>query len=246
MKKLLLRSAVFSTVLTFQCGAFLHRYMPRVEAMTVPSADMDPHMSMTKLRPPQPGDKARADAVVAAAKKAAEHYRDYRVAEADGYTVFMPDQHQNVYHFVRESADPETRGNFDPNRPPALLYTKTDGPNPDYKLVGVMYTAPYGATEEELNARVPLSIAQWHEHINMCVPPQPEQRNWLMGDRQFGLSGSITTAEACNAAGGHFRSHLSGWMTHVYPFETDSRKVWSAGMDDDHGMAHDSMPGMKM
>jgi hypothetical protein len=246
MKKLLLRSALFSTVLTFPCSALPHRYMPRVEAMAAPTADMDPHMSMTKLRTLLPGDKARADAVVAAAKKAAEHYRDYRVAEADGYTIFMPDQHQNVYHFVRESADPETTVNFDPNRPPALLYTKTDGPNPDYKLVGVMYTAPYGATEEELNARIPLSIAQWHEHINMCVPPQPEQRNWLVGDRQFGLSGSITTAEACRAAGGHFRSHLSGWMTHVYPFETDSRKVWSAGMDDDHGMAHDSMPGMKM
>jgi hypothetical protein len=80
----------------------------------------------------------------------------------------------------------------------------------------------------------------------MCVPPQPEQRNWLMGDRQFGLNGSITTAEACRAAGGHFRPHLSGWMTHVYPFESDSTKVWSAGMDDDHGMALDSMPGMKM
>ena len=168
MKKLLLRSVVFSTLLAFLCGAISHRYMPRVEAMAAPAADMDPHMSMTKLRPLQPGDKARADAVVAAAKKAAEHYRDYRAAEADGYTIFMPDQHQNVYHFVRESADPETKVNFDPNRPPALLYTKTDGPNPDYKLVGVMYTAPYGATEEELNARIPLSIAQWHEHINMC------------------------------------------------------------------------------
>ena len=41
--------------------------------MAAPAADMDPHMSMTKLRPLQPGDKARADAVVAAAKKAAEH-----------------------------------------------------------------------------------------------------------------------------------------------------------------------------
>ncbi|HTF63849.1 MAG TPA: hypothetical protein VK638_14265, partial [Edaphobacter sp.] len=80
MKKLLLRSVVFSTLLTFPCCAISHRYMPRVEAMAAPAADMDPHMSMTKLRPLQPGDKARADAVVAAAKKAAEHYRDYRVA----------------------------------------------------------------------------------------------------------------------------------------------------------------------
>jgi hypothetical protein len=246
MKKLLLRPLVFSTLLTFLCCAIPHRYIVTVDAMAAPAADIDPHMSMTKLRPLQPGDKARADAVVAAAKKAAERYRDYRVAEAEGYTIFMPDQHQNVYHFVLESADSETKALFDPNRPPALLYTKTDGPIPDYKLVGVMYTAPFGATEEELNARIPLSIARWHEHINMCVPPQPEKRNWLMGDQQFGLSGSITTAEACKTAGGHFKSHLSGWMTHVYPFETDSTKVWSAGMDDDHGMANHSMPGMKM
>jgi hypothetical protein len=144
MKKLLLRSAVFSTLLTFLCGAISHRYIPRVEAMAAPAADMDPHMSMSKLRPLQPGDKARADAVVAAARKAAERYRDYRVAEADGYTIFMPDQHQNVYHFVLDSADSETKAYFDPNRPPALLYTKTDSPNPGYKLVGVMYTRLMG------------------------------------------------------------------------------------------------------
>ena len=112
MKKLLLRSAMFSTLLTFLCGAISHRYIPRVEAMAAPAADMDPHMSMTKLRPLQPGDKARADAVAAAAKKAAEHYRDYCVAEADGYTIFMPDQHQNVYHFVLQSAASDTKAHF--------------------------------------------------------------------------------------------------------------------------------------
>jgi hypothetical protein len=64
-----------------------------------------------------------------------------------------------------------------------------------------------------------------------------------MGDPTFGLSGSITTAEACRAAGGTFRPHLAGWMIHVYPFETDPTKVWSAGMGDDHGK---SMPAMKM
>jgi len=106
--------------------------------------------------------------------------------------------------------------------------------------------ARYGATEEELNARIPLSIAQWHVHLNMCVPQQLEGRDWLMDDATFGLNGSITTAEACTAAGGHFRPHLSGWMIHVYPFETDPAKVWSAGMGDDHGMEHNSMPGKKM
>ena len=158
----------------------------------------------------------------------------------------MPDRHQNVYHFIRESSNLGDRERFDPDQPPALLYTKIEGPSPGFKLIGVMYMARYGATDEELNARIPLSIAQWHVHLKMCGPPQPEERNWLMGDPTFGLSGSIATAEACAAAGGYFKPHLSGWMVHVYPFETDPAKLWGAGMDDDHGMEHNSMPGMKM
>jgi hypothetical protein len=245
MKKLPLRSVVFTTFLMVVCAAILHNDL-RAQSMAGPASDMDPHMGMTKLRPPQPGDQARADIILAAAKKAAQRYRDFRKAEADGYTIFMPDQNQDVYHFIRESLNLGDRARFDPDQPPALLYTKIEGPNPGYKLVGVMYMARYGTTDEELNARIPLSVAQWHVHLNMCVPPQPEQRNWLMGDSIFGLSGSITTAEACTAAGGNFKPHLSGWMVHVYPFETDPAKVWGTGMDDHQGMEHNSMPGMKM
>ncbi len=243
MNKLPFRSVVFSTFLIVVCGAVSHNDV-RAGSMAGPATEMDPHMSMTKLRPRQPGDQARADAIVAAAKKAAERYRDYRKAEADGYTIFMPEQRQNVYHFIRESSVLENKEHFDPGQPPGLLYTKIDGPTPGYKFIGVMYMARYGAAEEELDARVPLSIAQWHVHLNLCVPQQPEQRNWLMGDPTFGLNGSITTPEACRAAGGFFRPHLSGWMIHVYPFESDPAKVWSAGMGDDHGMEHNPTPGM--
>jgi hypothetical protein len=242
MNKLLLRSVVFLTLLVVVCAAVVHNQLT-AKSMAEPATDADPHMSMTKLRPPRPGDQARADAIVAAAKKTAERYRDYRKAEADGYTIFMPDQRQNVYHFILESPSSDDKERFDPDQPRGLLYTKIDGPTPGYKLIGVMHMARYGATEEELNARIPLSIAQWHQHLNMCVPQQPEQRNWLTGDPTFGLNGSITTAEACRAAGGTFRPHLAGWMIHVYPFETDPAKVWSAGMGDDHGK---SMPAMKM
>src|SRR5581483_11244791 len=42
--------------------------------------DMGPHMKMTALRPVQPGDEQRAQAVVEAARKAADRYKDYRVA----------------------------------------------------------------------------------------------------------------------------------------------------------------------
>jgi hypothetical protein len=245
MNKLPLCSVVFSTFLTVVCGAIAHNGV-RAESVPGPVTDVDAHMSMTKLRPLRPGDQARADTIVAAAKKAAEKYRDYRKAQADGYTIFMPDQHQNVYHFIRESSTLADKERFDPDQPPALLYTKIDGPAPGYKLIGVMYMARYGASEEELNARIPLSIAQWHVHLNMCVPPQPEQRNWLMDDPTFGLNGSITTAEACTAAGGYFKPHLSGWMVHIYPFETDTAKVWSPGMGDNHAAQHKSMPGTKM
>jgi hypothetical protein len=245
MKKLPLRSLVFSTFLIVVCAAISHDNLG-AQSVAGRASDMDPHMGMTKLRPPQPGDQARAEAILAAAKKAAEGYRDYRKAEADGYTIFMPDQHQNVYHFIRESSNIGDKERFDPDQPPALLYMKIEGPSPAYKLIGVMYMARYGATDEELNARIPLSIARWHVHLNMCVPPQPEGRNWLMSDPTFGLNGSITTAEACTAAGGNFKPHLSGWMVHLYPFETDPAKVWGAGMDDDHGLEHNSMSGMKM
>jgi hypothetical protein len=55
MKKLLLRSVVFSTLLTFLCSAISYRHIPGVEGMAAPAADMDPHMSMSKRRPLQRG-----------------------------------------------------------------------------------------------------------------------------------------------------------------------------------------------
>lgn len=83
MKKLPLRSVVFFTFLVVVCAAVLREDL-RAQSAAVSASDMDPHMGMTKMRPPQPGDQARADAILAAAKKAAERYRDYRKAEADG------------------------------------------------------------------------------------------------------------------------------------------------------------------
>src|ERR1700737_4445445 len=123
MNKLPLRSVVFSTFLIVVCGAVSHNDV-RAESLAGPATDMDPHMTMTKLRPPRPGDQARADAIVAAAKKAAERYRDYRKAEADGYTIFMPEQHQNVYHFILEAPGSGDNERFDPDQPRGLLYTK--------------------------------------------------------------------------------------------------------------------------
>jgi len=221
----------------------------RVRSIVHPPAaveahDMGGHMTMTTLHPAQPGDKERADQIVVAARKFADNYKDYKKALADGYVIFHPEIPQHVYHFTNNQAAIATTLHFDPARPTSLLYEKIPG---GYKLVGVMYTAPFRAQETELDRRVPLSIAQWHLHTNLCLPPAGTRADILKGkNAQFGLEGSIATAEACQAAGGTFMPHIFGWMVHVYPFETDPAKVWAAGDDDDHGMQHDGMAGMKM
>ena len=215
---------------------------------------MSLHMTMTELRPMQPGDQARADAIVTAARTFADQYTDYRKALADGYVIFHPELKQDVYHFTQRRAAVAEQFRFDPAHPTSLLYERVPaakaGGEPGYKLVGVMYTAPYRATTDELNRRVPLSIARWHLHSNFCQPPAGHWAEMLGPSAKFGMQGSIATESACEAAGGRFIPHVFGWMVHVYPYETDPAKIWSAGMDDKHGMQHDAMPqdmpGMKM
>ena len=194
--------------------------------------DMGPHMKMTALRPAKPGDAARAQEVVAAARRASEKYTDYHVALADGYRIFHPELPQKMYHFTNYGYAMEAAFRFNPEHPTSLLYEKHGD---DYKLIGVMYTAPKRMGEEQLDARIPLSVAQWHEHVNFCAPP-PDRRKEMIGPHpQFGLRGSIVTEEACDAAGGTFRPVVFNWMVHVYPFEKDQASIWSVARQ--HGDA---------
>ena len=64
-------------------------------------AHMAGHMYLTTLRPVQPGDREKADAIVAAAKTAMAPYQDYRKALADGYQIFLPNVPQPQYHFTK-------------------------------------------------------------------------------------------------------------------------------------------------
>jgi len=93
-------------------------------------------------------------------------------------------------------------------------------------LQGAMYTAPRSYTEADLNTRVPLSVARWHEHVNLCFAPknahiQPGT------SKEFGFRGSISTEDGCNQAGGRWMPQIFNWMVHVYPYETDPEKVWA-------------------
>lgn len=185
----------------------------------------DPHMKMTEVREPKPGDKERADAIAVQARNAIEKYKDYRSALRDGFEILLPDVPQKMYHFNKLAFYAEAESHFNPEHPTSLLYEKTaDG----YRLIGVMYTAPANYTEDQLDERVPLSVTQWHQHINICLPKGVNFLNGLIGQGdKFGLEGSITTKEQCDKEGGQFLPRLLGWMVHLYPYEATTEEMWS-------------------
>jgi hypothetical protein len=186
--------------------------------------DMGPHMKMTTLRDPEPGDQEKADHVLTAARASAEKYKDYRAALADGYKIFLPNLPQKQYHFTNYWYGFEAGMRFNPEHPTSLLYEKK---GEDYKLIGVMYTAPKNANWNELDKRIPLSVAQWHAHVNLCVPPKEKRQEAWGPHPRFGLAGSISTRADCEAAGGKFITQIFGWMVHVYPFEQKPEDIWS-------------------
>jgi hypothetical protein len=189
--------------------------------------DSDPHMRMTPLRrAPNEDDRRRAEEIANRAGEAIEKYKDYRAALADGFEILLPEVPQNMYHFNKLENYLESESRFNPERPTSLLYEKTSSGG--YLLVGVMYTAPAGMSEDELNERVPLSITQWHEHVNICLPKGTDIFRGLIGQgERFGLNGSITTRKECEQAGGQFLPRLLGWMVHLYPYEATVEKMWS-------------------
>ena len=182
---------------------------------------------VTPTRAPAPGDSARADSLVAVLRRSLATYRDVRVAEADGFRQFAPRvKRQRTLHFTDHRAALRSLFSFDPARPASLLYQpRADG---TLELVGAMYTAPRWATLDELDARVPLAIAPWHQHVNLCVPPPWARERWLEthdGRPVFGPASPIATRAACEQVGGRFRERALGWMVHVDAFAGDDPAV---------------------
>ncbi|HYK83036.1 MAG TPA: hypothetical protein VEU55_07805 [Gemmatimonadales bacterium] len=199
-------------------------------AMSGPMA-MDPHMTLTPLRPGRAADSARAADVVAQMRVALDKYHDVRVAEADGFRQFLPQVPQPIYHFTNWRWALEEMFRFDPAKPTALLYRRD--PDGRFVLVGAMYTAPVRASLDALDRRIPLAVARWHQHVNWCVPPRGARERWRetrAGQPVFGPKSPIATAAACSAVGGRFRPHIFGWMVHVMAFASaDPTVIWSEG-----------------
>ncbi len=177
---------------------------------------------MDPLRTANADDAGRADQIVQTLRQALAKYKDYRVAMDDGYASLHPERKPKHYHFANKQRRFQAKVRFDPAEPTALLYKKAgDG----YELEGAMYTAPRGMSEDQLNERVPLSVAQWHAHVNICFQPDGSRRR--MTRKQLGFKGTIATELECQQAGGRFVPQAGGWMIHVYPFEATPTKIWT-------------------
>jgi hypothetical protein len=184
---------------------------------------MAAHMAWSETRPATDADRERAAEIVKTLQTALAKYKDYHVAEADGFKPFHPELPQNVYHFTGWQNGIRAAFTFDPAEPTSLLYKKTA--NGGYELVGAMYTAPRGTAEAKLDQRVPLGVARWHRHVNLCFPPKGQRASadWA----KFGFKGSISTKAACDAAGGRFYPQVFGWMVHVFPWATTQEMAFA-------------------
>lgn len=193
-----------------------------VLAMASGKLRANPHIQLTELRSATEADRVQARQIALQLRATLTKYKDYRVAEQEGYQPLFPDSRLPQYYFTNDHFSLIGSLWFQPSKPASLLYKKT---KTGYEFLGALYTASRFATEAELNRRVPLSVARWHAHINICLPADSEypQADWT----QFGFAGAITTKQACTDAGGTFYPRLFGWMLLVHPFEKSAAKIWA-------------------
>ncbi|HEY8259379.1 MAG TPA: hypothetical protein VIG08_17100 [Gemmatimonadales bacterium] len=204
-------------------------------AQTEQPAMAHAHMAFTEARPGTPEDSARALAMVEKLRDAIAPYQTLEEAEKAGYRVRRDTDMVKGARLLHAGKWPKRLGQvqkFDPTAPQALLYRRgTDG---EFHLAGGMFVAAPSATLDDLDAMVPLSVAHWHQHQNICVAGNL---------RSFRIVPRATTEEACTKAGGRFRAQ-SRYMVHVMTDAgSDLAMAFPQGRDDmgamDMGPAHE-------
>ena len=217
----ILASLVFAPVLVAQAHDHSHGDEPDPAAAGGAAAMggpivQTPHLKLTAMRAPNARDSARGAELLREMREGIEPYRDYRKAIDDGFRIFLPNVPMKVYHFTSTRRSIRAGRAFDARKPSSLLYER--GPDGGYTLVGAMYIAKRDATPDELDARVPLSLAQWHAHVNICMPSIRDRARWretVNGQMKFGPAGAISTKAECEREDARFIPQLFGWMVHV-------------------------------
>jgi hypothetical protein len=175
------------------------------------------HMRMTPMRTATHADTVRALAVADTLRLALAKYADPAAAERDGFKLFAPNvKHQKVFHYTKWENALGEAFRFNPAKPTSILYQKDASGR--MKIVGAMYTMPKRAKPEDLDKRVPLSVAQWHLHTNLCAPRKGDERRYLEmqnGKPLFGIAGSITTrrTRVTPRMAASLRCSSGGWCT---------------------------------
>ncbi|HYS69541.1 MAG TPA: hypothetical protein VEM14_04820, partial [Gemmatimonadaceae bacterium] len=196
LRTLLLRSTLAVSAIIAISGRAVaqhsHRHSDSASTMSMPhdTAGMDmsgsddwrmaamaSHMAYSSPRRRTAGDSVRSAQIINELREAIAKYQDVKVAEADGYKMFAPEiKNQPQYHFTKGWNAIRNQWGFDPARPTSLLYKKDA--QGQFHLIGAMYTASKRTTEDELNDRVPLSVARWHRHVNWCIPARNAKERW--------------------------------------------------------------------
>ena len=161
-----------------------------------------------------------------AARRVLERYRDVADAERDGYRPFAPRGvvGEEVHYTHLWEAGREVQHASISERPGSILYRRTAT---GMEAVGVMYTARGDAGPE----RARRAAAAQHRRL---APPRPllrlaeghAARRLRRSRGRASARGSIDTEADCRAAGGYWIPLAFGWMTHVYPDESDPERIW--------------------
>jgi hypothetical protein len=218
------RTALILVVSAFPAAA-QHDHGAAERAMSAPPDSIGRlHMEVTPLRKATSADSARALKVARELRAAIAKYADTTVAVREGFRMFAPNlKAQKTFHFTKKSHAFKEAFRFDPAKPTSILYEKDS--TGKLKLVGAMYTMPRRASAQKLDERIPLGIAQWHKHVNWCVPGKKNQARWLEkknGLPVFGPESPVATKTECKSAGGEFRENIFGWMVHANVFAGDN------------------------
>ncbi len=178
----------------------------RLDAQAAESSMAHPHMNFTAARPGTPDDSVRALAVVDKLRSAITPFQTLEDAQRAGYRSRRDTEMVKggqLLHVAKWPKRPGQAQAFDPAAPQALLYRR--GRDGQFHLAGGMFVAPPGASLDDLDAMIPLSVAHWHQHTNNCITGNR---------RSFKLVPRATTMEACQQVGGRFRAE-SRYMVHV-------------------------------
>jgi hypothetical protein len=169
--------------------------------------------------------------IVARLRAAIRPFMDTGAAIAAGYRKVPPFEGQLMFHFGSVDREYAEARDLNPERPSNLVYRR--GSDGRLHLAGAMFIAPEESGADELDRRLPTSLAQWHRHGLLCrAAPGFGLRSLALrrdGHPLFGSDSPVASQAACDSIGGVFSAVDGPWMAHVFVFDGESQDaIWGS------------------